>query len=61
MSSMRVQRLPVSECNVALRVTSNMQLQRTVIGRRGHGACASLHYAHAPRWTRGHAAAELRR
>jgi len=39
----------------------NKQLQRTVTGRNGRGACASLHYAHAPRWTRGHAAAELRR
>jgi hypothetical protein len=39
----------------------NKQLQRTVTRRRGRGACASLHYAHAPRWTRGHAAAELRR
>jgi hypothetical protein len=40
---------------------ANKQLQRTVIRRRGRGACASLHYAHAPRWTRGHAAAELHR
>jgi hypothetical protein len=39
----------------------NQQLQRTVIGRRGRGACASLHYAHAPRFTRHRAAAELRR
>ena len=30
----------------------NKQLQRTVIRRRGRGACASFHYAHAPRWTR---------
>jgi hypothetical protein len=40
---------------------SNKQLRRTVIGRRGRGACASFHYEHAPRWTAGHAAAELRR
>jgi hypothetical protein len=39
----------------------NEQLQWTVIRRRGRGACASLHYAHAPRWTLGRAAAELRR
>ena len=39
----------------------NKQLQRTVIRRRGRGACASLHYAHAPRITRQRAAAELRR
>jgi len=39
----------------------NKQLQRTVIRRCGRGACASLHYAHPPRWTRGRAAAELRR
>ena len=42
-------------------VTPNKQLQRTVTGRRGRGACASFHCAHAPRWTVGHAAAELRR
>jgi hypothetical protein len=42
-------------------VPANKQFQRTVIRRRGRGACASFHYAHAPRWTRGHAAAELRR
>jgi hypothetical protein len=40
-------------------VTHNKQLQRTVIRRRGRGACASFHCAHAPRWTRGRAAAEL--
>jgi len=39
----------------------NKQLQRTVIRRHGRGACASLHYAHAPRFTRQRAAAELRR
>jgi hypothetical protein len=43
------------------RLTHNKQLQRTVTRRRVRGACASLHCAHAPRWTRGHAAAELRR
>jgi hypothetical protein len=42
-------------------VPYNKQLQRTVIGRRVRGACASLHYAHAPRWTAQRAAAELRR
>jgi len=39
----------------------NKQLQRTVIRCRGDGASAPFHYALAPRWTRGHAAAELRR
>jgi len=39
----------------------NKQLQRTVTRRRGDGASAPLHYALAPRWTAGHAAAELRR
>jgi hypothetical protein len=39
----------------------NKQLQRTVMRRRGRGACAPLHYAHAPRCTVQRAAAELRR
>jgi hypothetical protein len=39
----------------------NKQLQRTVTRRRERGACASLHYAHAPRSKRERAAAELRR
>ena len=34
------------------RLPPNKQLQRTVIRRRGRGACASFHCAHAPRWTR---------
>jgi len=42
-------------------MTANKQLQRTVTRRRGRGACASFHYAHAPRLTRQRAAAELRR
>jgi hypothetical protein len=42
-------------------LSHNKQLQRTVTRRRGRGACAPFHYAHAPRWTRGRAAAELRR
>jgi len=37
------------------------QLQRTVIRRRGRVARAPFHYARASRWTRGRAAAELRR
>jgi hypothetical protein len=41
--------------------TANKQLERTVTRRRGRGACASFHCAHAPRWMRGHAAAQLRR
>jgi hypothetical protein len=39
----------------------NKQLERTVLGHRVRAACASLHCAHAARWTRGHAAAQLRR
>jgi hypothetical protein len=39
----------------------NKQLERTVIRRRVRAACASFHYAHAARWTRGHAAAQLQR
>jgi hypothetical protein len=39
----------------------NKQLQWTVMQRRGRGAGASVHCAHAVRWTRGRAAAELRR
>ena len=42
-------------------MSPNKQLQRTVTRRRGRGACAPFHYAHAPRWTVRHAAAELRR
>jgi hypothetical protein len=40
---------------------ANKQLERTVIRRRVRAACASFHYAHAARWTRGRAAAQLRR
>ena len=40
---------------------ANKQLERTVIGRHVRAACASFHCAHAARWTRGHAAAQLRR
>jgi hypothetical protein len=40
---------------------ANKQLERTVIRRRVRAACASFHYAHAARWTLGHAAAQLRR
>jgi hypothetical protein len=41
-------------------MTPNKQLQRTVIPHRWRAASAPFHYAHAARWTRGHAAAELR-
>jgi hypothetical protein len=44
-----------------IRVPPNKQLQRTVIRRRGRAASTSFHCAHAARWTRGHAAAQLRR
>ena len=40
---------------------ANQQLQRTVIPNRVRAAGAPFHYAHAARWTRGRAAAELRR
>ena len=39
----------------------NKQLERTVMRRHVRAACASLHCAHAARWTRRHAAAQLRR
>jgi hypothetical protein len=39
----------------------NKLLERTVIRRRVRAACASFHCAHATRWTRGHAVAQLRR
>jgi hypothetical protein len=39
----------------------NKQFQRTVTRRRGDAASAPFHYALAPRVTRQHAAAELRR
>jgi len=39
----------------------NKQLERTLIRRRVCAACASLHFAHAARWTRGRVAAQLRR
>src|SRR5688572_326855 len=42
-------------------VTHNKQLERTVIRRRVRAACASFRYALATRWTRGNAAAQLRR
>jgi len=43
------------------RVSSNKQLQRTVIRRRGDDATAPFHYALAPRFTPQRTAAELRR
>jgi hypothetical protein len=42
-------------------MTSNKQLQRTVIRRHVRAASASFHYALAARWTAQRAAAELRR
>jgi hypothetical protein len=42
-------------------MSSNKQLQRTVIRRRDDGASAPFHYALAPRIARQRAAAELRR
>jgi hypothetical protein len=43
------------------RAAHNKQLQRTVIPNHWRDASASFHYALAPRWTRNHAAAQLRR
>ena len=40
---------------------ANKQLQRTMIRRRGRAAGAPLHYAHAARFIRQRAAAQLRR
>jgi hypothetical protein len=42
-------------------VTSNKQFEPTVIRRHMRAASAPFHYAHAARWTRGRAAAQLRR
>jgi hypothetical protein len=42
-------------------VPPNKQLERTVIQRHVRAACAAFHCAHAARWTRGRAAAQLRR
>jgi hypothetical protein len=42
-------------------VPANKQLQRTVTRRAGDGTSAPFHYARVPRFTRQHAAAELRR
>jgi hypothetical protein len=47
---------PPEECQ-----PPNKQLERTVLRRRGRAASAPFHYAHAARWTRRHAAAQLRR
>jgi len=46
---------------LTLRQPPNKQLERTVIRRRVRAACASFHCAHAARWTRDRAAAQLRR
>jgi hypothetical protein len=40
---------------------ANKQLQPTVIPNRWRGASAAFHYALAPRWIPGRAAAELQR
>lgn len=42
-------------------MSANKQLQRTTIPQHVRAASASFHYALAARWTRGCAAAELRR
>jgi hypothetical protein len=42
-------------------VPPNKQLERTVIRRRGRAASAPFHYAHAARFIRQRAAAELQR
>jgi hypothetical protein len=42
-------------------MSSDKQFERNVIRHRVRAAYASLHYAHAARWTRGRAAAQLRR
>jgi hypothetical protein len=50
-----------AELRRALCQPPNKQLERTVIRRCVRAASAPFHYAHAARWTRGHAAAQLRR
>jgi hypothetical protein len=42
-------------------LSTNKQFEPTVIRRRMRAASAPFHYALAARWTRGRAAAQLRR
>jgi hypothetical protein len=42
-------------------MSSNKQLERTVIRRHVRAASAPFHYAHAARWTARRAAAQLQR
>ena len=51
----------LSAARYVSRMTPNKQLQRTVRRYRGRAASASFHYAHAARFIRQRAAAELRR
>ena len=50
-----------ASADACLSAAYNKQLERTVLRRHVRAACASFHCAHAARWTRGRAAAELRR
>jgi len=58
---LRQRRRAHASSNLAACQPHNKQLERTVIRRHMRAACASLHCAHAARWTRGRAAAQLRR
>jgi hypothetical protein len=53
--------MPPDTALTLIALPPNKQLERTVIRRHVRAACASFHYAHAARWTRGHAAPQLRR
>ena len=61
----RLRKDPLGKCQrehvVGWSQAYNKQLERTVMRRHVRAACASFHCAHAARWTRGHAAAQLRR
>jgi hypothetical protein len=59
---------PMTVCDPSARLPryatiaqSSNKLERTGIRRHVRAASAPFHYAHAARWTRGRAAAQLRR
>jgi hypothetical protein len=64
----RSHQLKREHCNVVREETAvvtmcqppNKQLERTAIRQRVRAACAPFHYAHAARFTRQRAAAQLR-
>jgi len=53
--------MPPDTALTLIALPPNKQLERTVMRRRMRAARAPFHYAPAARWTRGRAAAQLRR